>query len=107
MQYESLHRTILAEPDSLVVLPGHVNVTSEGEFERGEPGDPIHATIGEARTEYDLLQLSEDEFVERLTSGDHEKPPNYERVIDINRGEESVEVQEATELEMGPNRCSA
>jgi glyoxylase-like metal-dependent hydrolase (beta-lactamase superfamily II) len=107
MQYESLHRTILAEPDSLVVLPGHVNVTSEGEFEHGEPGEPIRATVGEARTEYDLLQLSEDEFVERLTSGDHEKPPNYERVIDINRGEESVEMQEATELEMGPNRCSA
>ena len=107
MQYESLHRTILAEPDSLVVLPGHVNVTSEGEFEHGAPGEPIHATIGEARTAYDLLQLDEDEFVARLTGGDHEKPPNFERVIDINRGAESVEMQEATELEMGPNRCSA
>ncbi|WP_137283801.1 MBL fold metallo-hydrolase [Halorussus salinisoli] len=107
MQYESLHRTILAEPDDVTVLPGHVNVTSDGEFERGEPGDPVCSTVGEARTTYDLLRLGEDEFVDRLTSGDHEKPPNYERVIAINRGAEAVEMQEATELEMGPNRCSA
>ena len=107
MQYESLHRTLLAEPDDVTVLPGHIDVTSEGEFEHGEPGEPIRATIGEARTTYDLLGLDEDEFVDRLTSGDREKPPNFEEVIDINRGAEDASMQEATELEMGPNNCSA
>lgn len=107
MQYESLHRTLLAEPDGVVVLPGHVNVTSDGEFEHGRPGEPVRSTVGEARTTFDLLQLDEEEFVERLTSGDHEKPPNYEQVIEINTGRESVGSSEATELEMGPNRCSA
>lgn len=107
MQYESLHRTLLAEPDSVVVLPGHVEVTTDGEFERGRPGDPVSATVGEARTGFELLGLEENEFVERLTSGDREKPSNYERIIDINRGAESIESEEATELETGPNRCSA
>ncbi|MFC4550575.1 MULTISPECIES: MBL fold metallo-hydrolase [Halorussus] len=106
-QYESLHRTLLAEPDSVVVLPGHVNVTSEGEFEHGAPGEPVTTTIGHSRTEVDLLQADEEAFVDRLTRGDHEKPPNYEQVIAVNRGEAEVEAQEATEMEMGPNRCSA
>ena len=106
-QYESLHRTLLAEPDSVVVLPGHVEITSEGEFGHGKPGEPVTATIGDARTELGVLQVDEEEFVERLTGGDHEKPPNYERVVDVNRGVEEIDAQEATEMEMGPNRCSA
>lgn len=48
--------------------------------------------------------MDEDEFVERLTGGEREKPPNYERIIPVNRGVESVESGEATELELGPNR---
>ncbi|WP_435180150.1 MBL fold metallo-hydrolase [Halorussus sp. AFM4] len=107
MQYESLHRTVLAEPDDLAVLPGHVEVTSDGEFAHGAPGEPVRATVGEARTTFDLLQLAEDEFVERLTAGDQEKPPSFERIIAVNRGAESVEQSEATEMEMGPNNCSA
>lgn len=105
MQYQSLHRTLLVEPDDVVVLPGHVDVTSGGEFEHGQSGEPVRSTVGEARTTFDPL-LDEDDFVERLT-GDHEKPPNYERVFEINRGAESVSMQEAAELEVGPNRCSA
>ncbi|USZ69256.1 rhodanese-like domain-containing protein [Halorussus salilacus] len=107
MQYESLHRTLLAEPDTVAVLPGHVDVNSEGEFSEGRPGEPVASTVGDLRTGLDLLGLSGDEFVERLTDADHEKPPNYEEVIAINLGIESVEADEATELEMGPNRCSA
>ncbi|NHN57604.1 MULTISPECIES: rhodanese-like domain-containing protein [Halorussus] len=107
MQYESLHRTILAEPDDLAVLPGHVEVTGDGEFAYGRPGEPVRATVGEARTAFDLLRASEDEFVERLTAGDREKPPNFERIIAVNRGAEDVPMDEATELELGPNNCSA
>jgi len=107
MQYESLHRTLLAEPDDVTVLPGHVEVTGEGEFEHGEPGEPVSSTIGEARTSYELLQLDEDAFVDRLTSGDREKPPNFEAVITINRGADEASMQEATRLELGPNNCSA
>jgi len=43
-----------------------------------------------------------------LTEDTPEKPPNYETVIAINTGKETVEDEsEATELELGPNNCAA
>ncbi|ADJ16181.1 MBL fold metallo-hydrolase [Halalkalicoccus jeotgali] len=107
MQYESIHRTLLAEPDSITLLPGHVTVTSEGEFEGGTPGEAIRTTVGELRTGLDVLALDEAAFVERSLETLPEKPPNYERVIDINRGVEMVDDEEVVELELGPNNCSA
>ena len=105
MLYETLHRTILAEPEDIVVLPGHVTVT-DGEFERGAPGEPITTTIRAARTGIDVLGLEEDAFVDRLADAG-EKPANYEEIIDINRGAIEEPPEERTELELGPNSCSA
>ncbi len=107
MQHESIHRTLLAEPDSVTLLPGHVTVTDEGEFEGGVPGEPVRATVGGLRTGLDVLALDEEAFVERSLESLPEKPPNYERVIDVNRGVEAIDEDEATELELGPNNCSA
>ncbi|RKD98410.1 MBL fold metallo-hydrolase [Halopiger aswanensis] len=106
MLYETLHRTILAEPEGLAVLPGHVAVTDDGEFEHGSPGEPIATTIRDARAEIDLLGLAEDEFVERMADAG-EKPSNYEEIIDINRGRTAAPPEDRTELELGPNNCSA
>ncbi len=88
------------------MLPGHVTVTADGEFERGAPGEPIATTVGAARTGIDLLALSEDEFVERMADAG-EKPANYGAIIDLNRGTASEPPEERTELELGPNSCSA
>jgi glyoxylase-like metal-dependent hydrolase (beta-lactamase superfamily II) len=108
MQYDSLHKVLMSDPDSIVVLPGHVTVTEDGQFAHGRPGEPIRSTIGDVRRDLDVLQLSEDEFVSHLTENVPEKPPNYETVIAINRGKDDPEdEEEATELELGPNRCSA
>ncbi|WP_436345457.1 MBL fold metallo-hydrolase [Natronorubrum sp. FCH18a] len=106
MLYETLHRTLLAEPEGVTVLPGHVTVTAEGEFEHGSPGEPIATTVRDARTEIDLLGLEEDAFVERMADAG-EKPANYEDVIDLNRGVKESPPEERTELELGPNNCSA
>ncbi|WP_222917974.1 rhodanese-like domain-containing protein [Natrinema sp. SYSU A 869] len=106
MLYETLHRTILAEPESLVVLPGHVTVTADGEFEHGAPGEPIRTTVRDARREIDLLGLAEDEFVERMADAG-EKPSNYEEIIEYNRGVRELPPEERVELELGPNNCSA
>lgn len=35
-----------------------------------------------------------------------EKPPNFEDIIAMIRGEIVVEADKATKLEMGPNRCA-
>ncbi|APW97492.1 rhodanese [Halobiforma lacisalsi AJ5] len=106
MLYETLHRTILAEPESVVVLPGHVTVTESGEFAHGSPGEPITTTIRDARTEIDLLDLEREAFVERMADAG-EKPANYEEIIDRNRGALEIAPEERVELEMGPNNCSA
>ena len=104
--YESLHRTVLAEPEGITVLPGHVTVTADGEFEHGKPGEAITTTIREARTEIDLLSLEQSAFVDRMADAG-EKPANYEDIIDLNRGATELPPEERTELELGPNNCSA
>ncbi|WP_255169078.1 MBL fold metallo-hydrolase [Natrononativus amylolyticus] len=106
MLYESLHRTILAEPEGLVVLPGHVEVTSEGEFGHGSPGEPIATTVRDARTGIDLLALEEDAFVERMADAG-EEPANFEEIIELNRGAREEPPEDRVELELGPNNCSA
>jgi len=106
--YDSLHETILDLPDDTTVLPGHLTVTSDGRYENGSPGDPLEARLGDLRADLDFLGLDREAFVERLTEDAPEKPPNYESVIAINTGRETVDDEgEATELELGPNNCAA
>ncbi|WP_336037244.1 MBL fold metallo-hydrolase [Halobacterium yunchengense] len=106
--YDSLHDTILELPDDTTVLPGHVAVTTDGRYEHGSPGTPLTARLGDLREDLDVLGLDREAFVERLTADTPEKPPNYERVIAINTGRETVDDEgEATELELGPNNCAA
>ncbi|WP_114579107.1 rhodanese-like domain-containing protein [Saliphagus sp. LR7] len=106
--YDSIHDTILELPDETWILPGHVSVTEDNRYEAGSPGDLIGSRLGDLRDDLDLLGLDEDEFVDRLVENAPEKPPNYERVIEINTGTEPPEDEsEATELELGPNNCAA
>ncbi|RQG92799.1 MBL fold metallo-hydrolase [Natrarchaeobius halalkaliphilus] len=106
MLYEALHRTVLAEPEGVVVLPGHVTVTADGEFAHGRPGEAITTTIREARTGIELLDLDEDAFVDRMADAG-EKPANYEEIIEYNRGTLELAPEDRVELELGPNNCSA
>ena len=106
--YESLHETILDLPDDTTILPGHLTVTSDGRYENGRPGEALSARLGDLRTDLGLLGLDREAFVDRLTDDTPEKPPNYETVIAINSGKESIDDEgEATELELGPNNCAA
>ncbi|UHQ99034.1 MBL fold metallo-hydrolase (plasmid) [Natrinema zhouii] len=106
--YESIHDTILELPDETRILPGHVSVTEDNRYEVGSPGELIGARLDDLRDNLDLLGLDEDEFVDRLVDNAPDKPPNYERVIEINTGSEPPEDEsEATELELGPNNCAA
>ena len=105
--YESLHGTVLAEPDSVSVLPGHFHVAESGEY-GATPGEPVSTAVGTLRTGLELLEADRESFLERITDSVPEKPPNYERIISINRGSAAPADQEdAIELELGPNRCAA
>jgi glyoxylase-like metal-dependent hydrolase (beta-lactamase superfamily II) len=106
MLYESLHRTLLAEPDALSVLPGHFALAPDGTTD-APVGEPIVRTLGDLRTGLDLLRADEAAFVDRVAEDVPAKPPNYETVIAINTGQRSVDTdQEAIELELGPNNCA-
>ncbi len=107
MLYETLHGRYEPLGDDVIVLPGHVSVDADGRFGVGEPGELISARLGDLRSELDLLGLDESAFVERLTGEGNEKPPNYETVIDVNRGRRELDESEATEVELGPNNCAA
>lgn len=108
LQYDSLHQTIMSEPDRVTVLPGHVTVTEEREYKNATPNEPVQSHVGELRQELDVLQLDKETFIDQFVENIPEKPPNYETVIEINTGRRPVEdQQEATELELGPNRCAA
>ncbi|WP_255195961.1 MBL fold metallo-hydrolase [Halorarius litoreus] len=97
--YDSLHGTLLAEPDSVMVLPGHASGSLHGEA--------VTATIGEVRQGLSVLQREREAFVSSLTDTLPEKPPNYETVIAINTGREGANDDEALQLELGPNNCAA
>jgi thiosulfate/3-mercaptopyruvate sulfurtransferase len=106
--YDSLHGTLLAEPDGVVVCPGHFAVANDGTTGDVVPGQPVATTVGAARRGLDVLDLEREAFVDRITATLPEKPPNYERVIAANRGVESPPDEVAAiELELGPNRCAA
>ena len=106
--YDSLHGTLLAEPDDIVVCPGHFAVANDGTTGDVVPGEPVTTTIGAARREIDVLAADREAFVERITATLPEKPPNYEAVIAANRGVSSPpDDVSAIELELGPNRCAA
>ncbi|QWC19692.1 rhodanese-like domain-containing protein [Halorubrum sp. 2020YC2] len=106
--YDSLHGTLLAQPDGVVVCPGHFAVANDGTTGDVVPGEPVFATVGDARRDIEVLGLDREAFVERITRTLPEKPPNYESVIAANRGVESPPDETAAiELELGPNRCAA
>ncbi|MDR5673727.1 rhodanese-like domain-containing protein [Halalkaliarchaeum sp. AArc-GB] len=105
--YDSLHWTLLAEPDSITVLPGHFAIDADGTT-AVTPGEPVAATIGAVRTGVDLLAVDRETFVSRVTESVPEKPPNYETIIDVNASREPPgDEQRTVELELGPNNCAA
>lgn len=105
--YDSLHGTILAEPDTITILPGHFAIESDGTT-AVTPGEPVLSTVGTVRTDLSVLQTDKASFVSRITDSLPEKPPNFESIIDINAGRDRPDSEEqSTELELGPNNCAA
>jgi glyoxylase-like metal-dependent hydrolase (beta-lactamase superfamily II)/rhodanese-related sulfurtransferase len=82
--FRSLHEKLLSLPDSVEVWPGHL-----GGSLCGGPGMDmkVSSTIGFERRHNGLLnEQDEDRFVQRATSTLPPQPPNFQAVVDINRG---------------------
>jgi hydroxyacylglutathione hydrolase len=82
--FRSLHHKLLALPDHVEVWPGHL-----GGSLCGGPGMDmkVSSTIGFERAHNQLLAVEdEDEFVERSLAKLGPQPPNFQAIVDINRG---------------------
>ena len=101
-----LYRTVVDKisrlDDGVLILPAHHSDYREIN-ERGYVG----ATLGALREENELLRGgSEERFTDAVAQRAGATPPNYETVVQINRGALDVSDDEASELEIGPNRCA-
>ena len=82
--FRSLHERLLALPPETEVWPAHL-----GGSLCGGPGMDLKAssTIGFERRHNRLLQeRDEDRFVERALDGLGPQPPNFQPIVDLNRG---------------------
>ncbi len=82
--FQSLHAQLMTLPDTCEVWPGHL-----GGSLCGGPGMDLKvaSTIGFERAGQPLLQVAdEDEFVRRALATLGPQPPNFERIVALNRG---------------------
>ena len=102
----TLHDTLTerfdALDDDLLVAPGH-----HGPSEQPEAGGAYTARLGDLRDQLPVFSLDRERFVERVLDGMGPRPANHERIVAINRGQESADDEAAFELELGPNNCAA
>lgn len=99
--YESLQEKILTLSDDVLVAGGHVS-------EAAVPAEDgtYTATIGELQKTMQVLSLDEDSFVDRVLDDMPPRPSNYRTIIAANLGETTVDADEASQMELGPNNCA-
>ncbi|HEY5120644.1 MAG TPA: hypothetical protein VII84_03625, partial [Acidimicrobiales bacterium] len=98
--YQSLHERVLPLSDSTVVFPAHYGATVEV-----HAGQFVARPLGDLRTSLPALVLSESDFVAWAVANVKDRPPNYQRIVRINAGNEAM-ADDAAEVELGPNRCA-
>lgn len=103
MLYETVFTTITDLSDELYVLPGHYSSIMEMNSQR-----IVGAYLGDIRQSNEMMRTQDRKtFTEAVEASDSsEKPPNFEKIVLINRGLETITPEKATELEIGPNRCA-
>ena len=101
-----LHETLVERyaefDDDVRIAPGHY-----GDPTAADDDGVFSATLGTLRRQLDAFSMDRDEFVEFVCSDMPPRPSNYERIIETNLGRESLDADEAFEVELGPNNCAA
>jgi hydroxyacylglutathione hydrolase len=105
--FRSLNDKLLSLPAHTEVWPGHL-----GGSLCGGPGMDmkVSSTIGYERAHNSLLSVSdEEEFVRRTTAALAPQPPNFHRIVEINRGplaRESIEAHPLTPRQVDQQRTA-
>jgi glyoxylase-like metal-dependent hydrolase (beta-lactamase superfamily II)/rhodanese-related sulfurtransferase len=102
MLYESLQERVLTLPDETLVAGAHFSDAATP-----APDGTYTAPLGDLVAKMDALTMDEDAFVDLVLADMPPRPGNYEEIIATNLGLESVDDDEAFELELGPNNCAA
>ena len=99
--YATLHDRVGSLPGETLVAPGHVRSgtprASDGTFT---------APLSAVRDSVSLLSLDRGSFVTRVADDLPPRPANYEEIVSVNLGRETVDSETAFELELGPNNCA-
>lgn len=104
---QDLYDTVFTElnklSDDVFVLPSHYADISEIN-DKGIVG----AALGDIRKSNDIMRnTNREEFTQHVAGASStQKPPHFEEIIAINKGDLHVDLEKAIELEIGPNRCA-
>ncbi|WP_028058780.1 MBL fold metallo-hydrolase [Candidatus Solirubrobacter pratensis] len=101
--FRSLHERLLPLGDDVEVWPGHLG----GSLCGGPAMDmKVSSTVGYERRHNQLLGIgSEAAFVERSTTGLRPQPPNFEKIVALNRGplrRDTVDAHPLTPRQIAP-----
>ena len=100
--YNTLHNKIMNLPEHIKIFPAH----QDSEYLINCDKNKIkYITIKDIK-ENKLFCLSKNDFVNKITHHQIQKPSNYENIIEINSGRSNVVHNKITELESGSNMCS-
>lgn len=101
--YDTVFVKLAKLSDETLVLPAHyVDIQEIGD------NGIVGATLGGIRKSNEIMRTNgRQAFTEHVAgAASTEKPPNFEEIVAINRGEVQVDTEKAVELEIGPNRCA-
>lgn len=103
MLFRTLTTTISRLPDETVILPAHYASAAEI-----GPDGVVSGRLGDLRRTVPELQIrSEEEFVEAMKQALKTPPAQYDDIIKVNLGLQTVPDETATEWELGKNECAA
>ena len=102
--YDTVYEKISAIDGDVVVLPGHYANLDKEMNNQGYIGD----TLENIRSRNDMMiNKTREEFVRTIQeNAKQDTPPNFEKVIGVNRGIIDATTEELQEMEIGPNRCA-
>jgi len=98
--YRTYKTRFLTLPESVLILPGHV-----GNLPWSKLGLPLASCIGELVERLPVLRAQERDFSDYVTAHLPPKPPNYEAILRINKGDDPFDPKVIDLLEEGPNNC--